>query len=96
MVLQPVLGNETDASVSRVSNAVGRANAPGFAEVGAAGEHAAIEVGLKADDSQHWVLAFEQRVPRHGLNGFPNLRQVSVRVYVIREGDPHRGASVVA
>src|SRR5262249_40260289 len=49
-----------DAAIVRVGDRVDLADAPGLAHVGTAGQHAAVEIGLDADDAQHRVW-FGQR-----------------------------------
>ena len=59
---QAVLGNEPQAPVGRIADGVDVAYAPGLAQVGAARQHAAIQVGLDANDAQPRVPFLEQRV----------------------------------
>src|SRR5262249_10828459 len=45
--------DEAQATIFRVVDCVDFAHAPRLAHVGTAGEHAAVEIGLDADDTQH-------------------------------------------
>src|SRR5437588_2868494 len=95
-LLQAILGNEPDSPVSRVNDPVHSTDTPRFAHISAAGEHAAIQVGLDADDAQQRVFIPEQRVACDFLNLLPNLCQITVRTDMIGKSDPHGGLSAVS
>src|SRR5262249_14141009 len=52
--------NEEDAAIVRIGDRVDTAEAPRLAHVGAASEHAAVQVGLDADDAEQRVRLAER------------------------------------
>ena len=83
---QPFSRDEEHAAVFRVGDGVNLTHAPRLPHVGAAGEHAAVEVGLDADDAEHRI-GLAQGVLGHFPNPLLNRVDGSQRFDVMGDGD---------
>ena len=86
---QPILGNEQDAAIFRIVDGVYLADSPRLAHVGAAGEHAAVEKGLDADDAQPGCPSCSSGMlgARRFLNVVLTRLEVADGADVMRDGD---------
>ena len=81
------LWNEQHAAIFWIGNGVNLAEAPRLAHIGASGEHAAIEEHLHADDAQHVVLPFCERMSGDALNIGQNVGEWPARTEFMRNID---------
>ena len=83
---QALFGDKQHAAIFRIANGVNLADAPGLSHVRTAGQHAAVEKCLDADDLQHRV-ALPQRIVGHGANAILDSFHRADGVDVARDGN---------
>jgi hypothetical protein len=86
---QPFLGNEQHAAIIRVGNRIRLAHTPRLPQIGAARQHAAVQIRLDADDAQQRIFLAEQPMLRHAPDAGLNFGERPRRIDVMRDRHPH-------